>query len=181
MAVEPSHDVVEFLLEAQSAIPRGPGVRLFGREQLHLTLAFLGEVHERMLDMVRRLVREVPPGSGGQAVIGGFLFLPDRRRTRVVAVGVRDDADVLQRLHERVAGGLVEAGLMKPERRRFRPHVSIARLRTPGPVRPTHDCGETAFGVESVRLYESRLTREGARYQVLEEVGLRGSDELRKV
>ena len=177
VAVPPPSDVIQFLLRAQDAIRQGPGVRLLGYEQLHISLAFLGEVDEGMLDVARRQVRAVPGEAGGQAVIGGFIFLPDPRRARVVAVGVRDDADVLQRLHDRVVGGLVESGLMKPERRRFRPHVSIARLRTPGPVRPTHDCGESRFGVESIRLYESQLTREGARYQVLDEVKFRGSDE----
>jgi len=176
VAVAPPREVVDFLLATQDAIRRTPDVRFLRREQLHLTLAFLGEVGEPMVDAVRRLVRSVPREWGGHAVIGGFLFLPDQRRTRVIAVDVKDAAGVLRRLHDRLAGSLVEAGLMKPEKRPFRPHITIGRLRTPGLVRLTHDCGKVRFGVESVRLYESKLSREGATYQVLEEVVLRGSE-----
>ena len=100
-------------------------------------------------------------------MIDGFLLLPSGERARVVALGVTDETGVLGRLFETVTRRLEEAGVMRRDRRPFRAHVTIARMRRAGRVQPTSDCGQIVFAVESVCLYESELRREGARYTVL--------------
>jgi 2'-5' RNA ligase len=156
-----------FVEKAQGLLPRFPGLRLAHREQFHVTLAFIGEVAAPEAEAARAAVESVPPSMGGEGLMRGFLFLPSAKKARVVALDIADSAGSFGRLFEEVMVGLESAGVMQREKRPFRPHLTVARLRTPGPVQPRSESGEALFAIESVCLYESELRREGAAYTVL--------------
>jgi 2'-5' RNA ligase len=118
------------------------------------------------------VIRAIPFDRGGEARVDGFVLLPSPKRTRVVALRLMDEKKVFERLFESVMIGLEESEVMQREKRPFRAHATIARLREPGPVQPTSDCGRAPFGVESVCLYESELLRAGARYTIIERTAL---------
>jgi RNA 2',3'-cyclic 3'-phosphodiesterase len=162
----PGH-LVEFVREAQGLLPCLPGLRFLRPEQLHVTLAFIGEVGEGKAAAARAVVESVPADMGGSGVFGGFLLLPSPRKARVVALSITDEGGAFAALYERVMSGLEAAGVMKREKRPFRAHVTVARLRSPGLVQPTSESGRARFAVESVCLFESALRREGAEYTVL--------------
>jgi 2'-5' RNA ligase len=84
----------------------------------------------------------------------------------VVALEVIDTRELFAALFVRVMGGLEAARVMQREKRPFRAHVTIARIKVPGPVQPMAESGPVRFAVESVCLYESELRREGAVYAV---------------
>ena len=157
-----------FVRGAQSCLPPIPGLRLLRPDQLHLTLAFIGEVDREKVEAARVVVEALPAYMGGEGVITRYLFLPSERKARVVALEISDGEGVFEALYERIAEGLEAAGVMQREKRPFRPHLTIARLRIPGPVRPRSESGEASFAVQSVCLYRSELRREGATYTVLE-------------
>jgi len=167
VAVPVPAGLLEFVRRAQGLLPRTPGLRLLGPAQLHVTLAFIGEVGARKADAARTVVETVPRDMGGGACVTGFLLLPSERRARVIALAIADEERVFGRLYEHVAAGLEAAGVMEREKRPFRPHLTVARLRNPTAVQPTVESGRAGFAVESVCLYESVLKREGAQYEVL--------------
>jgi len=75
------------------------------------------------------------------------------------------------------ASALAKAGLHEPERRAFRPHATVARLRAGARaprVTPREGPEPVAFAGESVTLYRSRLSAAGARYEPLERVTIIG-------
>ncbi|MHA7873921.1 RNA 2',3'-cyclic phosphodiesterase [Roseivivax sp.] len=155
------------------------GERLgFGRalpsESLHLTLAFLGEVEEALLREAADALETLSPPR--------FQF----RLSGIASFGTAlameaEGGAALRDLQARVKSRLVGAGLVL-ERRRFRPHVTFARL----PERLTlEEEGKLArfLGVESrmaveeipaeeVVLYESILTKDGPVYEPLAEFPL---------
>ncbi|MBN1321035.1 MAG: RNA 2',3'-cyclic phosphodiesterase [Thermoleophilia bacterium] len=176
VAVPLAGRLFEFVHEVQELLPRLPGLRLMREEQFHVTLAFIGEAGELEAQAARRVVRSVPAESGGEASIGGFLLLPSLRKARVVALEMADEHGVFGGLFEHVMTGLEMAGVMQREKRPFRPHLTIARLRDPGPVQPRSESAQSRFAVESVCLYESELRREGAVYTVLERTVLMPGD-----
>jgi 2'-5' RNA ligase len=94
-------------------------------------------------------------------------MLPSTARARVVTLAVDDYEGVFVRLYEVVMNSLEVAGVMEREKRPFRPHLTVARMRTPGAVRPRFDVRPARFPVESVCLYRSELRREGAVYTVV--------------
>lgn len=167
VAVPLPGELLGFVRDSQGLLPRVPGLRLMSEGQFHVTLAFIGEVGGRETSAAREVVLSVPPEMGGDAQIERFLFIPSAGRARVVALDISDLQGVFGRLFERVMGGLESAGVMQREKRPFRPHLTIARLRNPGPVEPRSESGRARFAVESVCLYKSELRREGAVYTVL--------------
>lgn len=167
VAVPLPEELLGFVEEAQAALPSLGGLRLLRVQQLHVTLAFIGEVDYSKAAAARAVVEGVPAEMGGEAWIERFLLLPSARRPRVVALELTDEAEVFSRLFAHVMGGLEEAGVMRREKRPFRPHLTIARLRNPAPVQPKSQCGRARFAVQSVCLYRSELRRAGAVYTVL--------------
>ncbi len=91
---------------AQAALPTSRGLRLISPEQLHVTLAFIGQVGEAVAARAAEVVAGVPSDLGGEAEMGDYLLLPSPGRARVVALALADQDGVFGRLFERVMGGL---------------------------------------------------------------------------
>lgn len=132
-------------------------------EALHITLAFLGPRPPGDVDEIAPVVHA--ESAAPRLVLGDVLLLPPRR-ARVLTVEVHGP---LAELQARVSAGLEAAGVYTPEKRSFRAHVTIARLRPR--VRPPReaplDLAPIAFAGQAVTLYVSRLHPSGARYEPL--------------
>ncbi len=154
-----------------------------GGANLHLTLQFLGNVPE---DQVPAIVQGLNLAAGEVApfklVIGGVGVFPSVERPRVLWVGVSGDTTILAGLHRRVE---TEMGLLgfEPERRKFSPHLTLARIRSPlGFEKLLQKAEEYAgrskkFGearIVSIELMLSELGPKGAKYYVLASVPLSG-------
>ncbi len=137
---------------------------------LHLTLAFLGArppADVAPLEAALPAAVAAGPWPGELAVSGG-VWLPERRPS-VLTVAVADPGDVLAALQSRVTDACREAVGWEPERRRFRPHVTVARLRR-GSIPRTYDVAEppgVPVPATGVALFSSVLEQAGARHEVL--------------
>jgi RNA 2',3'-cyclic 3'-phosphodiesterase len=141
--------------------------RPVGDDALHLTLAFLGHRPEDDVDAAGAVVAGLP-GLAPPLRLAGAVLLPPRR-ARVLCAAVEDVEGALAALQAAASAGLQAAGLYTPERRPFRPHATVARLRAgarpPRSVAAAPD--PVAFAGAAVTLYQSRLGRAGARYEPL--------------
>ena len=97
-------------------------------------------------------------------------------------VGLRQDA-ALSDLHRGVTQALGSCGL-RPERRPFRPHVTLARFRAQRPpaklnnwLRTHRSLRSSPVPVDEFCLYASELTPAGARYRILQRYPLRAKVE----
>lgn len=153
---------------AREAVGGDRGMRVIAAEQVHLTLAFLGH---RPLDDVGPLAELVESFSGAPAPAlstGAALWLSPRR-PHVLTVAVNDETGALGALHASVWDGLEELGFEREERR-FRPHLTVARVRhgwtPPGAaLRPTPALD---LDVRGLALMRSFLGGAGpARYEAL--------------
>ena len=141
-------------------------------DALHVTLAFLGHRALDDIDPARDAVREVAAPVPDLA-LGDALWLAPRR-PHVLTVEVADATGALLALQERVVAALVEAVGYEPDRRRFRPHVTVARVRRGAAPRQRGlpDAPSASFAGEAVTLYRSWLGGGPARYEALERVPL---------
>ncbi len=102
------------------------GARWEPAEKLHLTLRYLGEVDGGERKQVEAALERVDFESFPLAIRGVGHF-PPRGQPRSVWAGV-DDASQLDRLHHRIGHALDAIGI-DGDRRKFAPHVTLARLR----------------------------------------------------
>ncbi|SLN67343.1 2',5' RNA ligase family [Roseivivax jejudonensis] len=153
--------------------------RVMDPETMHLTLAFLGDVPEADLREVAEALETLAPPAFTYRLSGVTSF-GNGQTGHALALSAEDDGR-LRDLHDRVRSRCHGAGLPL-ERRRFRPHVTFARL--PGRLDTEEEAKLAAFlkreahmTVEDVRadrfvLYESVLTKAGAVYDELAEFPL---------
>ena len=134
VAVVPPADVLD-AIDARVAPVRAAhdDLRWSRREQWHLTLRFLGAVHDvdGLLTALReQLAREARIDA---LALGGAGAFPNPRRASVVWLGVREGADALMHVATAVEAASVAAGF-SPEPRPFRAHLTVARVPRPREV-----------------------------------------------
>lgn len=97
--------------------------------QLHLTLAFAGELPAENVEALRSDLTavEVPPLS---LCLTGLGHFPPRGEPRVVWAAIGGDVEPLAALYEQVAVLADRQGIVREERG-FVPHVTLGRVRSP--------------------------------------------------
>jgi len=115
-----------------------PGLRWTGPEAWHITLAFLADVAEQALpDLSVRLERAARRHPAQDLAVRGAGAFPGASNAQVLWAGIDGDRGGLRALAASVAAGARRAGAPSPdEGRRYRPHITLARLREPADVRP---------------------------------------------
>lgn len=116
------------------------GLRWTDPDSWHVTLAFLGEVAPGVLpELGTRLERAARRHPARQLAVRSGGAFPAPSRARVLWGGIDAGPDglaALRALAASVAAGARRAGAPPPgEEPRFRPHLTLARLRDPADVR----------------------------------------------
>jgi 2'-5' RNA ligase len=185
VAVDPPEDVRELLVTwARGALRSGEGhtrgpvaPRVLHPESLHVTLCFLGDRPAAEMDSLGAQLAACN-GRAGELSVGAPLWLPVRR-PRALAVELHDDGGELAHLQAEVVAALEEASGRQPNggvpggdaeaggKRRFHPHITVARMRHGGaprerilPATPS-----LSFVPGELVLYRSWLSPEGASYE----------------
>lgn len=145
-----------------------PGARWVAPENLHLTLRFIGEVDGRDAEDIDAALSGIrfPRFPLTLAGVGEF---GDGKRLRSVWVGVEAN-ELLERLQAKVEQAVQRAG-QPPEKRKFKPHVTLARFKShPGDKLQSYFTERSLFRcppfeVQDFTLYSSFLAHEGAIYR----------------
>jgi 2'-5' RNA ligase len=144
------------------------GVRWLERRQMHLTLAFLGNVSPEIQDTLAEKLRAISWKSFFLPLTGLGTF-PSKGWPKIIWIGVGTGHPHLFQLHKRVQEAILAAGL-EPDLRSFHPHVTLARCRdvSPQTIRPflksNADFDAGLIHVESFCLKSSQLTPAGSVY-----------------
>ncbi len=148
-------------------------VRRVPADNLHLTLAFLGSRSAEEAAEIAPLLAPLAHGAAvGTLSTTEALWLPPRR-PGVLTVEI-EVGDGLARLQAALVSALVDAIDFEPERRAFRPHVTVGRVARDARVSASalEPPPQLTFHVPSMTLYRSRSVRGGARYEHLASVDL---------
>lgn len=149
---------------------------------LHLTLKFLGEVHQReVIDVCRAVARGAAEVEPFELEVRGAGAFPTAARPRTVWLGAGRGAEQMIVLHDRVEAALATLDY-REERRRFQPHLTIGRVRGEGQgiadlgrlLMQQADFLAGAMTVQKVTVFSSELTREGPIYEVVGSATLTG-------
>jgi 2'-5' RNA ligase len=155
-----------------------PGARWQSREQLHLTLRFIGEVDGREA----RALEDALAGIDAPAFdlqlhsVGQF----GNKQPHALWAAARQN-DLLEHIQRKVDNAIRRVG-QPQDAHKFTPHVTLARLRHPDAEKMVDWLKYNAlytsarFDVDSFQLYSSRLTSDGSIYRVEEDYPLRQFD-----
>lgn len=148
-------------------------------EKLHLTMKFLGDTDENQLeklkDICREIAAEIPRFDLQIARTGVF---PSARNARVLWIDVKDEKGSLTKINRLLENECEQIGFAA-EKRNFKPHLTIARLKEPrNSLELVEKHLEKDFepvGMETAEIviYESRLRPTGSIYEKLTTVQLK--------
>ena len=176
VALELCRELREALAELVAALqPRVPRARWVRPEGIHLTLRFLGPSSPEQINDLRAALSAAALVCGpSEARVAGLASFPDRRRPRVLWLGVTLPGPILE-LQAACEAAAVATGF-PPEARSFRPHLTLARFRerAPLPDLPSPDLGPTLL--ETLVLFRSDTGPGGASYTALHRVALGGAE-----
>jgi RNA 2',3'-cyclic 3'-phosphodiesterase len=170
-------EAVESCLRAQRHLRqtnRDVHARWTAQEQMHVTVKFLGNVAG---DQLERLCETITQAAGTHsdlhATVLGLDGFPTPKRARVIVLRL-ELPQWLGELARRVETAAARFGI-PAERRAFRPHVTLARLKQPVDVSSWIQDAPIPLREVTLRrlvLFRSDLARDGARYTPLAEVDL---------
>jgi len=151
-----------------AAIAHGlPGARFIPPENYHLTLRFIGEVDEGRAEEIAEAMDRLAHPAVAVRIAG--LGVEGARHRAATLWAEAEPTPQLTALQEKVERLCRTAGCAA-ETRRFRPHVTLARLKNTPPARlqdylSAHGLAACPpFSADAVVLYSSILTPRGSLY-----------------
>lgn len=169
-------DIKELLKEQQDALQRAVpfrSVRWSNPKTLHLTLVFLGYIDERKLEIIKQSLdfgcRQHRSFTLQSAKPSAF---PSLQRPSVLYTAVAGDVASLTALVVSISEQLL--GLYEPDKRRFKPHLTLGKVVKPEAVEKITDAlmaipsfYPASWKVDEVVLYTSTLSQEGAKHEAI--------------
>ena len=172
VAVRPPGTIRDLLIDAMDDSPE---FRWQDEEQLHLTLRFIGEVERPVAEDLAALLTGIRAAPFELRIFGVGRF--EQHSGGALWAGVEPKAPVAA-LAAKVERACQSAGL-KPERRAFHPHVTLARWKgrrsreVAGFLERKRGLVSDSWQVGEFILFESRLSRHGAHYEEVASYPLR--------
>jgi 2'-5' RNA ligase len=183
LAVEFEQDLRRALREATAPLRAlAPDAGWVAEDRLHLTLKFLGEQPETLVDRLTAAMREIADRHWPVPMrLGGVGAFPSLRRPRVIWVGIAPTPK-LELLQNDVEEGCAALGV-EPEGRPFRPHLTVGRLRGTEDREAVRELARVAREirfradtvVSAIDLVHSALTPAGRRYERLAQAAMRSA------
>ena len=174
-------DAGETLFKVVSSLKSGlinEGIKWTSLNNIHLTLAFLGDTEENMIEMISSKMKERCEGSGKfELIIRGTGVFKNLRDPRVIWIGI-EQSEKLTLLNDSIIYGLDESGI-KIENRPFKPHLTLGRIKYLNDklaliklMDKYHDAKIQRVPVNEVVIYESILRQTGSIYNPITKIRL---------
>ncbi|MCK4420755.1 RNA 2',3'-cyclic phosphodiesterase [candidate division WOR-3 bacterium] len=164
-AIEIPKESRESIRNLENLIDTNASVKWVEKENLHITLKFLGEVESSspIEEILADVGKGVEPFYISLKNLGAF---PSESNVRVLWVGVDKGSDVIKDLFRNIEDGLAQLGFQK-ENKNFTPHITIGRVKKGKLLFPSHiDFSYEPFLADKITLFESTLTPKGPIYTV---------------
>jgi 2'-5' RNA ligase len=153
------------------------GIKWQGRDQLHLTLRFLGEASPDRLSVLRNQLGNIEQAPFRLNINGTGVF-PNMRSPRIIWAGVKK-SEPLDDLHEAVEKQCCSVGF-DAEKRSFKPHITFGRVKSASVkvVKELLESGQPEVSLSEIancfNLYRSETHPEGAAHSIIETYPLQG-------
>lgn len=121
-------EIVNGILMLQNKITSiGADIKFVEKENLHITLKFLGEVPHDVIINIQKVLSGIKFKPFSVTVKGLGVF-PNYRNIRIVWIGIEEGVDKLKSLQNNIEEKLLVLGFKREKD--FTPHLTIGRIRT---------------------------------------------------
>lgn len=142
------------------------GTKWVKPDNLHITLAFLGEISVDEVSSIKRMLENIPPKHMPFPVeLSGLGFFPSLKNPKVFWIGIKEQPELLK-LKQNIDKGLDELNISY-DKKPFSPHLTIGRIKTPLKIRPEIMGAldfKASFLVTEIHLMKSDLLPAGPIY-----------------
>jgi 2'-5' RNA ligase len=141
------------------------------KENLHLTLKFLGEVDEDNLHKVEDILKDISHDAGKFSfTYQGVSAFPNAKRARVIFIGVKDGESVVK-LMKSIDSELSILGFKKEKS--YVPHLTLGRAKIPVDITKQNVSFPPVSVVASgILIVKSTLTKYGPIYEEIAQFDL---------
>jgi 2'-5' RNA ligase len=180
IAIEIPAEIKTALSGLQTELRRaGADVSWTKPENIHLTLKFLGEIEEKLINEIERTCIETAAEFQPFTLdLSGAGVFPNARQPRVLWVGLAGEIEKAVEIQRRLDERLAAIGFDREEKS-FRPHLTIGRVKSNRKTREllaltrSYQLPRLAFEVKEIVVMKSELHPAGARYTSLARAGMR--------
>jgi RNA 2',3'-cyclic 3'-phosphodiesterase len=171
VAITLDETIKESLIPIQESIKKyQPHAKLVERENIHLTLRFLGEISEAMLPQIFETLSVAHDYDSFEMELKNIGAFPSTKKPRIIWIGCEDKGLVLNKLYQSLESDLRAVGL-PPDDKAFSAHITLARDKAPQSnnnfeallKKYQGDPGGTQT-VRQITLFQSTLTSDGPIY-----------------
>ena len=150
-------------------------IRPVPKQQMHLTLKFLGDQDERKVERLCSSLRDALSGTGPfDIVVEGVGAFPDMKHPKVVWLGVKDPKPLIELANK--VDSVIKGLKMKADDKRFSPHITVGRVTSRVDLKDLFARYERtsfcSFTCDHVDVMKSVLTPKGAIHSIIERIEL---------
>jgi len=172
----PEEIKVQIVRLRNEAIPNPFDYKWEPVEKLHLTLKFIGEVEETLVEEITKEISFISDFSEFHCSLTEFGFFYSGEEPRILWLGLKIDKgifDLVRKLNE----NLSKLGI-EEERKKFKPHLTLMRVKKKldkSFINSFENCKlpDTEFKANSVSLFKSELHPKGSIYKELKKFNLK--------
>ncbi len=170
-------DVSSKLIDFDNEIKKtGANVKLVEPKNIHITLKFLGDIEESIIENIERIMKEsITEIKPFGIQLKGTGVFPNQNYIKVVWIGIKQ-GDQIGIIAHRIDEQLGSLGFKK-DKRAFSPHLTIARVKSAKNkdklLQTIESYSDTVFTdmiVDSIKLKKSDLTPKGPIYTTLKDI-----------
>lgn len=152
-------------------------VRWEGKEKLHLTLKFLGDINSEMIGSYAQSLDKLAGNYESMKLsFSEFGIFKRRNEYKILWIGLKENLKLLDLVND-IESSFAEFGFER-EKRKFNSHVTLLRFRGYEDVEKIVSLTELKlpeieFTANKITLYESMLTPDGSVYRSLKKFYLK--------
>lgn len=175
IAVEIPHEIKSHIADFQRELkPENFPIRWVKPNGIHITLKFLGEISEDLVENIKTEIFEKPPvREPFEIMVSGTGVFPNNKKPRVLWTGVTNGAEELAALAGKIDNRLGDLFDIQKETRALRPHLTIGRVKKSYRIKNLERFISPdilyagSFSVNEIVLMKSVLTPAGPEYTPL--------------
>lgn len=176
IALELPEELKDKIFTLSQKATKGLKIKLVERENLHVTLIFLGEVSEDNIEKIKGVLRSTKGVGEISLKAERIESFPPKGLPHGVWLSLEGQKEKLFSLYKKIVDGMLSVGIKLKERKlRFSPHITLGRFKERDnkfkKIEKSIKVSDE-FVVRNVTLFSSKLSSKGSVYSKIAEFEL---------